>query len=160
MLTAAVPGLAMLAYTAWLQSFTGVSFAWMEAHKAWGRNFQGLGFLVDHLRLLRGEGPIVYMARQPIDFVNAVAVIFTIAMAVPVARTLGVAYGVLLLINAVPPLASGGFLSLGRVTSTLFPMFLCLGLTLRPGMLGWVLTVWALGQGFLAALFFSWRPVF
>jgi len=161
MLAASVPGLAMLAFTGWLYMFTGVPFAWLEAHKAWGRQFGGFGMLVKtHWGILQGAGPLGYVVRQPIDLINALGVSFAIAMAIPVARKLGIAYAVFLLINAVPPLLAGGFLSLGRVTSTLFPMFICLGLWLRPTSLAWVLGIWGMAQGLLAALFYSWRPIF
>lgn len=161
MATAAVPGVAMLAFTLWEYAYTGVGFAWLEAHKAWGRQPRGLGYLVDlHTYLLAKEGPLGYVLRYPIDFVNASATAFAVAMAVPVARRLGLAWAVFVLINVLPPLGSGGFLSLGRVTSTLFPVFVALGLMLRPATLTWWLAAWGATQGLFAALFFTWRPIY
>ena len=58
-------------------------------------------------------------------------VIAALALAVPITRRFGLAYGVFLLLMIVPPLFRGGFLSLGRLTSTLFPLFLYLGWRLR-----------------------------
>ena len=161
MATAAVPGLAMLAFTAWLYSFTGLSFAWLQAHKAWGREYHSLITLLgEQVRALSAGGFVEYVMHQPIDLVNGLAALFVVAMAIPVARVVGLAYGVFLLINILPPLMAGGFLSLGRVSSTLFPMFVCLALTLRPPATAWLLAAWGVGQGVLAALFFSWRPIY
>ena len=42
------------------------------------------------------------------------------------ARRLGLAYAVLILINILPPLAAGGFLSAGRFSAVLFPSFIWL----------------------------------
>ena len=52
-------------------------------------------------------------------------------LAVPITRQFGVAYGAFILVMILPPLFRGGFLSLGRLTSTLFPLFLYLGWQLR-----------------------------
>jgi hypothetical protein len=46
------------------------------------------------------------------------------------------------------------------LTSTLFPVFAALAMALPPERrTGWVL-FFALGQGLIAALFFTWRPVY
>ena len=76
------------------------------------------------------------------------------------ARVAGLAYAVFVLGNLAPAIASGGLMSVGRFTSTLFPLFLALA--------AWIgerqLPYWGLGlgvlQGLLAALFFTWRPLF
>jgi hypothetical protein len=78
----------------------------------------------------------------------------------PVARRLGLAYAVLLLLMLVPPLAAGGFMSMGRVTSTLFPLFLYLGWVLRGTRRSSIVTACAVMQGFFAALYWTWRPLF
>ena len=64
------------------------------------------------------------------------------------------------LVNLVPPLLAGGLLSMGRLSSTLFPMFLALAAVLPRRAVTPLITVWALAQGLVAALFFTWRPLF
>ena len=55
---------------------------------------------------------------------------------------------------------SGGMLSMGRVTSVLFPVFLWLGAAVPARhRVAWI-TAFALFQSFAAVLFFTWRPLF
>jgi hypothetical protein len=57
-------------------------------------------------------------------------------------------------------MAAGGLLSMGRVTSTLFPVFLWLGAAVPAHhRTGWI-TLFACLQGFVAVMFFTWRPMF
>ena len=73
---------------------------------------------------------------------------------------LSVAWGVFVLINLLPPLLAGGLLSTGRLTATLFPLFLALAAVVPPRAVpGWA-ALFGIGQGFCAALFFSWRALF
>ena len=55
-------------------------------------------------------------------------------------------------------IGSGGLLSVGRVVSTLFPLFIYLGARLTAGQTMLALAVFASLQGFGAALFYTWRP--
>jgi hypothetical protein len=59
-----------------------------------------------------------------------------------------------------PPLAAGGFLSAGRFSSVMFPVFLWLAAAIparhRPA---WLVTFAAL-QAFNAVLFYTWRPLY
>jgi hypothetical protein len=66
----------------------------------------------------------------------------------------------LLLVNLLPPMMAGGFLSIGRVTSTLFPAFLWLGAALPPRHRTPCAVVFAVLQGFAAVMFFTWRPLY
>ena len=91
---------------------------------------------------------------------NAIAAAGALAAVVPVTRRLGPAYGAFILVNLVPPLLMGGTLSIGRLTATLFPMFLWAAGRWRPRTLLYATAGSALGQGLMAALFFSWRPPF
>ena len=69
-------------------------------------------------------------------------------------------YAVFLLINLEPPILAGGFLSVGRFTSVLFPAFLALALLVsvrvRPA---WI-AAFGMGQALNATLFFTWRELF
>ena len=77
----------------------------------------------------------------------------------PVIRRFGLAYGLFMLVNLIPALLTGGMFSSGRFTSTLFPMFLWLGVVVPPeGRTPWIATA-AIVQGFVATTFFTWRAL-
>jgi hypothetical protein len=67
---------------------------------------------------------------------------------------------VLVLVTVLPPLFAGGFLSMGRITSTLFPVFVYLGWRIPVARQPQVALFCMALQGMLAAMFFTWRPVF
>ena len=89
---------------------------------------------------------------------NLTAAAFAAVLIWPVTRRLGVAYGALVAINLAVPLALGGAISIGRLTATMFPLFLWLAAAIPERRLGvWVL-LFAVGQGLMAVLFYTWRP--
>lgn len=62
-----------------------------------------------------------------LDLINVGAVVFVLGSVWPVYRRFGVPSAALILVNVLPPLSFGGVLSMGRLTSVLFPTFLWLG---------------------------------
>ena len=94
-----------------------------------------------------------------LDVINLVPILFAVAAIVPVYRLLGMLYAAMIAINVVLPVLMGGVLSMGRVTSVLFPLFIWLGVAV-PGQLR---TPWLVGLAMLQALFaiafFTWRPL-
>ena len=64
------------------------------------------------------------------------------------------------MVNVLPPMLAGGVLSMGRITATLFPLFLALAASVSPRAVTPLITAFAIGQGLVAALFFTWRPLF
>ena len=66
----------------------------------------------------------------------------------------------LIVVNVLPPLLAGGVLSMGRVTSTLFPIFLALAAILPRTMVAPVVISFAVIQGLASVLFFTWRELF
>lgn len=159
--SAAMPGVGMVMYSAFIYLLTGHALAWAQGHAAWGRTYRGIDSLVtERYAYIAEYGVYGYAASLPIDVLNGVAAVFVLALAWPVTRRFGLAYGAFLLVNLLPPLFAGGLLSIGRMTAVLFPVFLWLGERIparhRPA---WV-AVFAMGQGFNAALFFTWRPLF
>ena len=97
---------------------------------------------------------------MPFDTLNTLAVLFVLAMFWTVLRRLGLAYATFVALNLVPPIFAGGALSMGRMTSTLFPVFIALAARLpRQAIPVWV-TAFAVLQGLVAALFFTWRELF
>jgi hypothetical protein len=158
---AAMPGIGMLLFSAYMYVLSGNPFIWLEAHHAWGRVYEGLNTLVgNHLDMIQAQGLYAYSTHSTIDIINALAAAGALLAVWPIVRRVGLAYGLLMLLMVFPPLLAGGFLSLGRVTCTLFPMFLYLGWRCRGSLLSSVLIGGAVLQGFFATLYFTWRELF
>jgi hypothetical protein len=49
---------------------------------------------------------------------------------------------------------------MGRLTATLFPVFLALAASISPRAVTPLVTGFAVAQGLCAVLFFTWRPLF
>ena len=159
--TAACAGLGMLAFTWWLHLQTGEWFLWMKVHGAWGRQFSGVHMLVrQRWHDLMGLGFYSYTVVYAVEILNMLATFLVIAVSWPLGRRFGWAWSAFLLVTVLPPLFMGGFLSLGRVTSTLFPMFIYLGWRIRGAVLTHVLLVTFGLQVALAVMHFTWRQVF
>ena len=158
---AATPGLGMLIYSTYIYFLTGNPFQWIVQNAAWGRVYRSLDmFVVQQAQTIGQEGLYTYAATRTLEAVQLVAVLFVMVSIVPVFLRVGLAYGVLILVNIVPPLLMGGLLSMGRVTSVLFPAFLWLGAVVpTTHRLGWLI-VFASLQAILAAVFFTWRPLY
>jgi hypothetical protein len=158
---AAMPGIGMLLYSAYIWQLTGDPLAWAKGHAAWGREYSGLGVLVtQRYEWLSKGGLYAYTSQVPGDLLNAMGPIFVLACTWPVARRLGLAYAVFILINILPPLAAGGLLSAGRFASVIFPAFVWFASAVparhRPAWLSSFMAVQALN----AVLFYTWRPLF
>jgi hypothetical protein len=161
LLAAAGPGVGMLIYSAYVWRVTGNPLGWLTAHGAWGREYQGLLTLVgDRLNIIANAGVEGYVASLPHDLINALGVIFVLAAAWPVARKLGVAYAVFILVFMLPPLAAGGLISAGRFSSVLFPAFIWLASAVPPGHRPAWLASFAAFQALNAAMFYTWRPLY
>jgi hypothetical protein len=66
----------------------------------------------------------------------------------------------LVLVDVLPGAAAGGLLSMGRLSSVAFPMFLWLSTVVAPRhRVAWM-TAFASLQSLAAALFYTWRPLF
>ena len=157
---AAAPGIGVLLYSAFVWQLTGHPLAWAEGQFAW-REYKGLTALVtQRYEWLSESGIYVYSANVPDDLLNSLGVLFVLVTAWPVARRLGLAYAIFILINTLPPLAAGGFLSAGRLSSVLFPSFVWLASVVpvrqRPAWIGGFMAL----QALFAALFYTWRPIF
>ena len=115
----------MLIFTAYLRYLTGVWFAWARIQGAWGREW-GTRPIAQGWEWLTTEGFMMVSQGVPFDVLNTLAVVFVVVLLIPVFRRLGSAYGLFVLINLVPPIFAGGALSMGRISSTLFPVFMAL----------------------------------
>ncbi|HWK10472.1 MAG TPA: mannosyltransferase family protein [Vicinamibacterales bacterium] len=157
---AAAPGLGMLAYSAYVKHLTGVWFGWARLHEAWGRSYGGIEPVASGVGWVANQGLVRVMAERPLDTLNGAALVFAIVMIWPVWRRLGLAWAAFIAVNVIPPLLAGGLLSMGRITSTLFPIFIALALVLPRRTVAPVLTIFALGQALAAVIFFTWRPLY
>ncbi|HET7697414.1 MAG TPA: mannosyltransferase family protein [Vicinamibacterales bacterium] len=159
-LAAAAPGFGMLLYSAYIHQLTGDFFGWARLQETWGRSFAGLAPVGRAYGWLIDEGLLTVVQNVPYDTMNSLGLIFALAMVWPVARRLGWALALFVVITVIPPLLAGGVLSMGRLTSTLFPLFIALAAMVPPRAVPQVVTAFAIGQGLAAALFFTWRPLF
>jgi Mannosyltransferase (PIG-V) len=151
------PVAGMLVYSAYLAWLTGNAFQWSAQHAAWGRTFR-LPF-VDVASLVAYHGLGRYVAMAPYDALNAAAVVAALALVIPFWRSLGVPYVLFVAVNLLPPLFRGGVMSMGRLTSTLFPLFLLMALKLDSRGALWFTVGFSALQAFLAVLFYTWRPL-
>jgi hypothetical protein len=157
----AAPVAGVLLFTFYLHLKFNDGFAWVRGQAAWGRTFRGLHLLAaDRVDYVLEYGLTSYLTIFPIDALNTGAALLALALIVPVARRLGLAYGVLVAAFVLPPLLVGGTLSMGRLTSVLFPLFIWLATILSPERRVAVMVAFAALQGFAATLFFTWRPLF
>ena len=144
--SAAMPGIGMLSFSIYVQQLTGRLFGWVRLHEAaWGRTYQGLA--------VRG-------ITSPYDVMNALGLVFALSMLWPVLRRLGPALALFILVNVVPPFLAGGLLSMGRLTATLFPAFIALAAMVSARTARALVTAFAIGQAVVAAVFFTWHPLF
>ncbi len=161
LVVAAMPGIGMLLFTIYLHQLTGgVWFAWARSHEAWGRTYAGLEPILHLAQRLRDEPFLPLVLNDPFNALNAIGVLFALALTYSVFRRLGLAWGVFVLISLLPPLFAGGLVSMGRLTSTLFPLFIALAAMLPPRAVPAWATTFGIGQGFAATLFFTWHALF
>jgi hypothetical protein len=154
---APVAGTAIFSLYIW--TLTGNPLAWADQQQAWGRTFTGAAPLLASADDVFRNGAERFLAARPYDAINGAAAILVAALVIPVGLRLGLAYAVLLVVNLVPPLLLGGTMSVGRITSTMFPVFLWFASATPRWRFG-VAVVFALFQGFAGALFYTWRPLF
>lgn len=159
------PILGMLAYCAYLYLRFGDPLVWTKGQSAWGRVFAGVwpgirALVMDRYQRIADESFYFYSLTMPYDLLHTAAAIFVLVSIWPTVRRFGLAYGAFTAVNILPPLIVGGMLSIGRMTSVLFPAFLWVAAALPER----YRTAWIAGscvlQGLIAALFFTWRAAF
>lgn len=157
---AAMPGVGMLLFTAYLYHLTGTWFAWAKSHGAWGRSYQGLAPFASTWDQLNQQPLIQVISDNPAAALNTIGLLFACALLWPTFRRIGAAWGLFVALSLATPLFAGGVLSLGRLTSTLFPLFLALAAVLPRRAVPACTAAFALLQGLAAALFFTWRGLY
>jgi Mannosyltransferase (PIG-V) len=159
--TAAMPAVGLLIYVAFVWHLTGDPFAWARGHAAWERTFEPLTRIVaKQYSFIEHAGLSAYLAVGGYDVLNMLGAIFALAAVWSVGRQMGLAYAALILVVTVPPIASGGWLSAGRFSSVLFPMFVWLAAAIpERHRIAWIVGFTSF-QALNAALFYTWRPLF
>ena len=161
LIAAGSPGYGMLAFSAFIYQLTGNPFTWTMQNVAWGRVYRGLDAIVsDRVDFIAANGLYNYASTQTIDFFYLLAVLLALIAVWPVYRRFGIAFAVFILITILPPMSAGGLLSMGRVTAVLFPVFLWLAATIPVQHRQVWIGGFALLQGFVAVMFFTWRPLY
>ncbi|MEO7271303.1 MAG: mannosyltransferase family protein, partial [Vicinamibacterales bacterium] len=158
LLLAAMPGIGMLLFTLYVHQVTGIWFAWAKTHAAWGR-VVGEGPPLAAFTGFGTGGLAAFAADHPYDLLNGLGLVFALGLVIAVWR-LSPAWAAFVLVGVAVPLSAGGLLSMGRLTSTLFPVFLAAAIALPLGFLAGLTTSFAVLQGLLAALFYTWRGVY
>lgn len=159
------PVAGILTYSAFLYVRFGDPFVWREGQLGWGRAYVGVwpgmrALGLDLYQAIAHDGLFRYIFNNPYDAMYTVAVLFALASVIPTVRRFGLAYGVFTLVNLVPPLLVGGMMSIGRMTSVLFPAFLWLGAAVPRRHVPALIAAFCVLQGLVAVLFFAWRPIF
>jgi len=154
----ASPVLGVALYSAYIWILTGNPLQWSAQHAAWGRTFTGATPFVKSAEFAAEHGFELYARTAPFELVNGIAAAFALVAAIPVALRLGLPYAIFILANIVPPLLAGGFISIGRVTATMFPIFIWLATRQSSRTTVLVAVAFAMLQALAAALFYTWRP--
>jgi hypothetical protein len=141
------PILGVLCYCAYLWWRFDDPLAWFKGQAAWGSR----------------PGHLPPEPSSSIDLwwlADALPLAFVLGSIAPVTRLLGAAYGLFIAVNIAPPLLRHGLMSLGRFSSVMFPAFAWLAWRVRGRARTRLILACAMGQAILAALFFTWHPIF
>jgi hypothetical protein len=156
-LAALTPILGALLYSGYLFTKFGDALASFHAQAAWGIVLLGRPGAPDPIRT--GPDAIVHYTEILTWTGNIEAFILAAVSIRPIIRRWGIPYGLWIGINILPPVPLHLFLSLGRFTAVLFPMFFWLATSIPRAKLTRVVILFGALQGMFAIWFFLWRPV-
>jgi hypothetical protein len=152
---AVTPLLGVAAYSFYLHVRFDDALAWVHGQAAWGLPLAG-----------RPSAPGPTPALQRFDWVgvvvgigNIIAFALSFVAIRPIARRFGAAYAFWVAVNVGPPVATHLFISLGRFTSVLFPVFFWLAARIPRRHLMPVASGFMATQIVFAMWFFLWRSV-
>jgi hypothetical protein len=157
---AAMPGVGLLVFCAYIYSLTGNPLQWAAAHAAYGRAYSPAALLSEPLEHMQKFGVYDYFFMQPFKVLDFLAAVLALGSVWPVYRRFGAALAAMILVNVAVPIVMGGALSMGRITCVLFPVFFWLAAAIPPRQRGSCLIAFAMLQALCAAAFFTWRPMF
>ena len=157
LVAAGAPLLGVALFSGYLFVRFGDVLGWVHAQAAWGAVLLGRGPAPDPTRL---PGEAVIKTTEVITWVGNIAAFGVAAVSIkPIWRRFGAAYAAWVAVNLFPPVAMHLFLSLGRFTAVLFPVFFWMALRIPRSRVPVVAGSFAVGQLILAVWFFLWRPV-
>lgn len=159
-LAAASPLLGMAIYSAYVWGLTGHPFMWALVQDVWGRPAQNAVVAIGRPLVSLLSDPLHQIAREPHVTLNVVAGLTALALVWPITKRLGVVYGSVVFGGTLLPLAAGGVASLGRYTAVLFPIYVWLAAVTPRPRLPLLAVAFACVQVVVAALFFTWRPMY
>ncbi len=144
-------------FSAYLYGRFGDALAWMHGQAAWGMPLLGRGPAPDPVRTAED---LRVKVSEVLVYIGDITAFFWAATSIlPITRRLGVAYGLWIAVNIFPPVAAHLFISLGRFTAVLFPLFFWLALVVPRQRLTRVAVAFGVCQAILAVGFYLWRPV-
>lgn len=157
---AAMPGIGMVIYSIYIYSLTGNALEWAANHAAYGRVYKGVAAVItERITYINANGLYNYITVLALDLANFIPMAFAAVAIVPVYRLLGLPYAVMIAINVLLPVLMGGVLSMGRLTSVMFPLFVWLGAAVPPQRRLPLVVAFAMAQALFAIAFFTWRPL-
>lgn len=151
------PIVGTIAYSSYLFVRFGDALAWVHGQAAWGLPLALRGSAHDAPEFTRA--PMQLYTDIMMWTLNIAAFSLAVFSLLPIWRRFGMPYVLWIAMNIGPPVAAHLFMSAGRFTSVLFPIFFWLATIVRPPRLWRVAGVFAAAQAGLAALFFLWYPV-
>ncbi len=157
LLVALAPLVGAAVFAAFLYARFGDALAWAHGQAAWGMPLMGRGPAPDPVRT--ADDLHVKLSEVLVYAGDIAAFLWAAASIRPVARRVGVAYAIWVAVNIFPPVAAHLFISLGRFTSVLFPLFFLIALAIPRERVSRVAAAFAVCQAILAVGFFLWRPV-
>jgi hypothetical protein len=154
------PLFGMAIYSAYIYGMTGDPFLWATVQQGWGRGTANPIVVLGQLSMELVQSPLTTVAQRPFDLLNGLAGLVALGVVVPIGRRLGWPFAMFVLMGVLLPLTVGGLPSLGRYTAVLFPLFIY-GAAISSGRtFTALLTIGVIAQGLVAALFFTWRPIY
>ena len=154
------PALGVALYSTFVHSLTGDALAWASAQDGWGRLVQNPVSALTSVGLRVLASPIEMATQFPADLLNGLFGMAALTLAYPIGRRLGWGFGAFVASGVVLPLTVGGLASLGRYTSVLFPLFVYFAVAIPPSLRPWAAGSLMALQLVVAALFFTWRPIY
>lgn len=152
-----VPLVGIAMFSTYLQYRFGDALAWMHGQAAWGMPLLGRPSAPDPGKV---PGQPSITVAEVVVYAGDVVAFFWAASAIwPIVKRFGLAYGAWIAVTIFPPVVAHLFMSLGRFTSVMFPLFFLLAIRIPRHRLPVVAALFAIGQALFAVWFFLWRPV-
>jgi hypothetical protein len=148
LLVAAMPGIGLLLYAAFIGTLTGDPLAWLKRQEAWHRDI--------HLF----DPRLIAQFHMPRFWLDAVAFALSLVALWPIATRLGFAAALFTALTTLLPFLNGGLLSVGRFTSIVFPIFIWMAITIPPSRRVLAATIFGMSQALVACAFFTNRPIY